>query len=115
MKGQFMNSMQSPHLSSHRIGFISTRFDGTDGVSLETQKWAHVLEGLGQSMYYFAGKSDQPKEVSFVVPEAHFLHSDVKAISDISYRSKTRPPEITRRIHELRSHLKDRLYEFIKN
>jgi glycosyltransferase involved in cell wall biosynthesis len=107
--------MQSPHLSRHRIGFVSTRFDGTDGVSLETRKWAHVLERLSQSMYYFAGKSDQPKEVSFVVPEAHFLHSDVKAISDISYRSKTRPPEITRRIHELRSHLKDRLYEFIKN
>jgi glycosyltransferase involved in cell wall biosynthesis len=109
-----MNSMQSPHLSRHRIGFVSTRFDGTDGVSLETRKWAYVLQRLDQSVYYFAGKSDQPEEISFVVPEAHFLHADVKAIADISYRSKTRPPEITRRIHELRSHLKDRLYDFIK-
>jgi len=114
MKGQPMQKMHSPsHLPSHRIGFVSTRFDGTDGVSLETRKWAQVLEGLGQKVYYFAGKSDQPEEISFVVPEAHFLHPDVKAIGDISYRSKARPPEITRRIHELRSYLKDRLYEFI--
>ena len=80
-----MNTMQSPpHLSSHRIGFVSTRFNGTDGVSLETQKWAQVLERLGQSVYYFAGQSDQPEEVSFVVPEAHFLHKDVQEIANIS-------------------------------
>jgi glycosyltransferase involved in cell wall biosynthesis len=107
--------MQSPpHLSSHRIGFVSTRFNGTDGVSLETQKWAQVLERLGQSVFYFAGQSDQPKQVSFVVPEAHFLHKDVQEIANVSYRSPTRPPKITHRIHELRGYLKDRLYEFMK-
>jgi glycosyltransferase involved in cell wall biosynthesis len=109
-----MQNMQSPsHLPSHRIGFVSTRFNSTDGVSLETRKWAQVLENLGQSVYYFAGQSDQPKEISFIVSEAHFLHKDVQEISNISYRSSTRPPEITRRIHELRSHLKNSLYEFI--
>lgn len=110
-----MSNMQSPpHLSSHHIGFVSTRFSGTDGVSLETQKWATALERLGQSVYYFAGQSDQPEQISFVVPEAHFLHKDVQEIANISYRSPTRPPEITHRIHELRGYLKDRLYEFIK-
>ncbi len=110
-----MKNMQTPpNLSNHRMGFVSTRFDGTDGVSLETRKWAHVLQGLGHSVYYFAGQCDQPAEISFIVPEAHFQHSDVQAISNISYKSSTRPPEITRRIHEMRSHLKDRLYEFIR-
>src|SRR5574341_260611 len=110
-----MNNMQSSlDSSSHRLGFVSTRFNSTDGVSLETRKWAHVLQGLGQTVYYFAGQSDQPKEISFVVPEAHFLHKDVQAIANISYRSPTRPPKITYQIHELRSYLKDRLYEFIK-
>ena len=110
-----MNNMQSPpHLSSHRIGFVSTRFNSTDGVSLETRKWAQVLEKLGQNVYYFAGQSDQPGEISFIVPEAHFLHKDVQEIANISYRSSTRPTEITGRIHELRSYLKERLYEFIK-
>lgn len=107
--------MQShPYLSGHRIGFVSTRFNSTDGVSLETRKWAHVLEGLGQSTYYFAGQSDQPQQVSFVVPEAHFLHKDIQEIASLSYKSPTRPPQITQRIHELRAYLKDRLYEFIK-
>jgi len=115
MKGQSMNNMQSPpQLSSHRIGFVSTRFNSTDGVSLEARKWSKVLERLGQSVYYFAGQSDQPDEISFIVPEAHFLHADIQAIANISYRSPTRPPEITHRIHELRGYLKDRLYEFIK-
>lgn len=110
-----MQNIPSPtHLPGHRLGFVSTRFDGTDGVSLETSKWAQVLERLGQSVFYFAGKSDQPEEISFVVPEAHFLHKDVQAIADISYRSSTRPPEITHRIHELRSYLKEQLYKFIK-
>ena len=112
-----MNSMQSPphaSQSGHRIGFVSTRFNSTDGVSLETRKWAQVLERLGQSIYYFAGQLDQAKEISFIVPEAHFLHKDVQEITNISYRSPTRPPKITHRIHELRSFLKDRLYEFIK-
>ena len=108
------NMQSSSYSSSHRIGFVSTRFNSTDGVSLETRKWAQVLEGLGQSIYYFAGQSDQPEEISLVVPEAHFLHADVQAIANISYRSSTRPPETTRRIHELRGHLKDRLYEFIR-
>ncbi len=107
--------MQSPaQLSSHRIGFVSTRFNATDGVSLETRKWAQVLERLGQSVYYFAGQSDQPKDISFIVPEAHFLHKEVQEITSISYRSATRPTKITHRIHQLRDHLKDRLYAFIK-
>ena len=110
-----MTNLHKPsQLPGHRIGFVSTRFNGTDGVSLETQKWAHVLEGLGQSIYYFAGQSDQPEEISFVVPEVHFLHSDVQAIANVSYRSSKRPREITQRIHELRGYLKERIYEFIK-
>ena len=32
------------------IGFVSTRFSGTDGVSLETEKWADVLENMGHKL-----------------------------------------------------------------
>src|SRR5688500_10841005 len=110
-----MKNTQSPsHLPSRRIGFVSTRFNGTDGVSLETRKWALGLQGFGHRVYYFAGQCDQPAEVSSVVPVAHFLHADVQAIGNISCRSIPRPPETTRRIHELRSPLKDRLYAFIR-
>ena len=46
-----------------RIGFISTRFQGTDGVSLEASKWAKVLEkDLGHECFWFAGKLDTPEK-----------------------------------------------------
>jgi glycosyltransferase involved in cell wall biosynthesis len=98
----------------HHIGFISTRFSSTDGVSLETRKWAQVLVELGQRLYYFAGVSDQPAEVSCVVPEAHFNDPDVREISHIAYSARSRPPQTTKRIHELRVHLKEELYSFIQ-
>ena len=37
----------------HNIGFISTRLQGTDGVSLETAKWSTVLERMGYTCYFF--------------------------------------------------------------
>ncbi|MDR2048814.1 MAG: glycosyltransferase family 1 protein, partial [Treponema sp.] len=39
----------------YRIGFVSTRFKGTDGVSLETVKWRQVLEKMGCQCFFFSG------------------------------------------------------------
>jgi hypothetical protein len=36
---------------THRIGFVSTRLAGTDGVSLETDKWERVLAELGYETF----------------------------------------------------------------
>ncbi|MHA1280736.1 MAG: hypothetical protein ACTSQ8_26615, partial [Candidatus Helarchaeota archaeon] len=60
------------------IGFISTRFAGTDGVSLETEKWAEVLDEFGYRCYYFAGECDRDPEISMVVPEAHYFHPPIE-------------------------------------
>jgi len=95
-----------------RIGVVSTRIGGTDGVSLEIMKWARVLRSMGHALYYFTGECDQPGEVSLVVPEAHFQHPEILGISRVAYTSVTRPPEVTRRIHDLQSFLKQHLYEF---
>ena len=35
---------------SNNIGFVSTRFAGTDGVSLEADKWADILEKTGTTV-----------------------------------------------------------------
>ncbi len=101
-------------ISSHRIGAVSTRFNGTDGVSLETRKWAQVLDRLGQKLFYFAGECDQPEEVSQVVAEAHFKHSDIAEISRIAYSERVRPPAMSRKIYDLAEHLKTQLYAFRK-
>ena len=55
-----------------RIGFVSTRIAGTDGVTLETYKWYQVLERNGYECCFFAGELDTPKERSMLEPKAHF-------------------------------------------
>ena len=41
------------------IGFVSGRLAGTDGVSLETHKWADVMEALGHTAFYCAGELEE--------------------------------------------------------
>ena len=64
----------------HNVGFVSTRFAGTDGVSLETEKWAAVFENEGYNCFYFAGELDRPPQRSYLVKEAHFKHPKIKDI-----------------------------------
>jgi glycosyltransferase involved in cell wall biosynthesis len=97
------------------IGFVSTRFSGTDGVSLETEKWASVLTALGHECFYFAGESDRPAERSIVAPEAHFQHPQILSLNADLFDDYTRSSETTGTIQRLRYHLKQRLYEFVLN
>ena len=99
---------------SHRIGFVSTRFESTDGVSLETEKWAHVLEGLGQECFYFAGLCNRAQERSYVVEEAHFKHPEILELHQQIFSSDRRTLGLTRQIYTLKEHLKEHLYSFIR-
>ena len=94
------------------IGFVSTRIAGTDGVSLEVNKWAEVLNELGHRCFYFAGECDRPAEVSFVVPEAHFRHEDVQEITRDLFDDFRRSSATTAQVHAVRETLKEQLYEF---
>ena len=96
------------------IGFVSTRFAGTDGVTLEASKWADVFEKNGYSCFWFAGELDRHIEKSFLVSEAHFLHEQNQWINAQVIGKKGRKPPVTQAIHDLRSLLKASLHEFIK-
>ncbi len=100
--------------SPRRIGFVSTRFQGTDGVTLEARKWAHILEGMGHSCYWMAGLLDAPAAVSHHAPLAFFNHPEVAEVQaklfGVAYRSRA----VTDRIHQLKDQLKDELYRFIE-
>ena len=96
------------------VGFISTRLAGTDGVSLETFKWARVFEAEGLNCFYFAGELDRPSECSYLVAEAHFKHPAVAAIHRRCFDTlQPRGRNTTREINRLKSLLKDHLYAFI--
>ena len=132
-----MGKLMNP--SSHNIGFISTRFAGTDGVSLETQKWATVLERLGHKCFYFAGECDRGSDQSHVVPEAFYRHPEIDELNKQAYSGSwtvtkearkahpemahlhkdffsmyVRPPAMTRRVNELKEYFKDELYKFAR-
>lgn len=123
--------------SSHNIGFISTRFAGTDGVSLETQKWVTVLERLGHKCSYFAGECDHSADQSYVVPEAFYRHPEIDILNQQAYSGSwtvtnearkahpeiaslqkdffsiyVRPPQMTKRVNELKEYFKEELYKF---
>lgn len=103
-----------PQKDGYHIGFVSTRFSGIDGVSLETRKWATVLERLGHTCFYFAGSSDQAVARSYIVPEALFTHPDIRLIYTKAFTSSFRPMEITRLIYDLKGHLKERIAAFVR-
>ena len=99
----------------HRnVGFVSFRFAGTDGVSLETSKWATVLERMGHRCYYCGGELETPPEQSILLPKAHFKHPEVQEISDTLFETDIRKPSVTKHIHELREELKKGIHEFIE-
>ena len=96
------------------IGFISTRISGTDGVSLEIEKWASIMESAGLKCFYFAGELDRPDDLSYLVPEAHFTHPEIAEINQKCFGVTWRDRATTEKIHELSGALKDHLYAFVE-
>jgi glycosyltransferase involved in cell wall biosynthesis len=96
------------------VGFISTRIAGTDGVSLELEKWADVFKKFGWTSFYFAGELDRPPERSYLVEEAHFTHPEIKAIHNKVFGVTTRERALSKKIYQLAIKIKDHLYDFVK-
>ena len=100
--------------STSRIGFVSTRIAGTDGVSLEIDKWATVLEEMGIECYYITGESDRPAERTALIEEAHFNHPAILDIYREAFEMEQRTPELTERIFEMVNILRAKLADAIR-
>jgi len=97
-----------------RIGFISTRFHGTDGVTLEAKKWAHVLGDMGHECFWMAGLLDTPSANSHNVPLAYFNHPQIAALQAKLFGVTTRTRGNTDEIQLIKNSLKNDLYRFIE-
>jgi mannosylglucosylglycerate synthase len=97
------------------IGFISTRFAGTDGVSLESAKWAEVLWHDGHVAYWYSGRSDRASDISYCIPEAHFGHQENEWINRRIWGVTKRDRSVSRRVRELTEYLKDTLYAYVRH
>ena len=96
------------------VGFVSTRIAGTDGVSLEIEKWTEVFEQNGYNCFFFAGELDRPEAYSYLVEEAHFDHPEILEIDKDIFGKRTRSPKTSTAIQKIKDDLKSRLYEFFK-
>jgi len=94
------------------IGFVSTRFAGTDGVSLESAKWAKVLWDDRHVSHWYSGRSDRAPGLSRVVPEAYFGHPENAWINRQVWGNLARSRIVTDRIREMKEYLKSTLYDF---
>lgn len=68
-----------------RLGVISTRLNGTDGVSLEVEKWATVLRRLGHELFYCAGELGGYAAAGTLIPQLHFNHQSIVALSQRAF------------------------------
>ena len=133
------NDNNSRQLIGLRIGFVATRLAGTDGVSLEVAKWVEVLKRLGHTCFFFAGQSEWPADRTRLAPQAYFRDPAIEAITRLAFSAewgsedlleytnpdifsivtrafstRIRPPNVTRRIHDITEHLKRELYAYVR-
>ncbi len=101
-------------MDSKRIGFVSTRLAGMDGVSLETDKWSDIFEEDGHECYYMAGELDTHPDRSFLVPECHFLHPDILETYQGCFDRVRREPAMTMEIERIKHYLKGKLLNFVE-
>ena len=105
--------MMTELVQGKNIGFVSTRFAGTDGVSLESAKWAKVLWSDQHRSFWYAGRLDRDPSISHCVPEAYFGHSEVQWLNQRIWGKTQRDPMVSRRIRAMADYLKQTLYEFV--
>jgi glycosyltransferase involved in cell wall biosynthesis len=68
-----------------RIGVISTRLNGTDGVSLEVEKWVRVLQRMGHELFYCAGELGGYAAGGTLIPQLHFKHQSIVALTERAF------------------------------
>jgi glycosyltransferase involved in cell wall biosynthesis len=94
------------------FGFISTRFAGLDGVSLETKKWEEVMAARKCPFFYMAGELDTDPAISHLAPLAHFQNTEIMEIQDALFVQKRRTPELSRRVQQIKEELKTEIEKF---
>jgi glycosyltransferase involved in cell wall biosynthesis len=97
------------------VGMVGTRFAGLDGVSLEADKLATVLEEAGHQVVWFAGELGDRFRPGLQYPPAHFGHPAIRSLEGELFG--TRPPtqEATRSLENRAAELKTLLRWFLRD
>ena len=95
------------------IGFVSTRFAGIDGVSIESSKWARVFEDEGHACFWFAGELSKSEHISLQARQANFKDDQNQWINDQLFGTHKKSLRLARIICNYKSTIASRLKLFI--
>ncbi len=95
------------------VGIVSTRFRGTDGVTLESAKVADCLEEEGFTPVWFAGERGQRFQPGRTHPLAHFQAPAVRRLEQAAFGDGELTPAAVEVMESLTRELKDALRGFI--
>ena len=84
-----------------RIGLVSTRLAGVDGVSFEVAKWELVLNRLGHETRLCAGELAPERLDQRLIPEMHFTHPPAQAVSVAAFDPRADPDEVRAEVERL--------------
>mgnify|MGYP005859203733 CR=1 FL=1 len=97
-----------------RIGFLSTRIAGADGVSLEIAKLATICRRLGHAVCYCAGELEPWLAAEgMLAPAMHFAHPEARWIHDHSFGTTVAAVDLHERIATMAGQLKAAIGRFV--
>jgi mannosylglucosylglycerate synthase len=99
------------------IGFISTRLNGTDGVSLEVEKWAEVLRRMGHELFYCAGELGGYAASGTLIPQLHFNHQSIVLLTKRAFEGGVdrSDDKLIDEIYEVADEIRTPLRKFIRS
>jgi mannosylglucosylglycerate synthase len=95
------------------VGVVSTRFHGTDGVSLEAAKVADVVEEAGHDVAWFAGHLGGRFHPGTTHPLAHFKAPAVLRLTEAAFGKGTWSPAAPAAMDSITRQLKEALRRFV--
>jgi len=101
-----------------RIGFIATRLEGTDGVSLEVEKWSRVLKRMGHELFYCAGKLEGYAKNGTLIPSLHFEHHSIRELSQRAFGAEADQQDgeiLADEIYEMADEMRGPLRNYIRS
>jgi glycosyltransferase involved in cell wall biosynthesis len=100
-----------------RIGFIATRLIGTDGVTLEVEKWSRVLQHMGHEVLFCAGELGDYAINGTLIPKLHFANRSIQALSKRAFieNGETDTDQLIDQIYTTADEIRTPLRKFIRS
>jgi hypothetical protein len=98
-----------------KVGFVSTRFAGLDGVSLEAAKLVPAIEDAGHDVVWFAGELGDAFAPGVEYPPVHFDTPENAALQRRAFGSGGAQPDLEAEILELAAGLKPHIVRFLRD